>query len=156
VNVVVVRKGQAKTAIRKSFSHWKICFHYKNFFPPRTGKTECAKQIVQYLTATSLGQKKQTSSNFHLTNFQSTLHNLLTQFSPALDAFGNAATLTNFNSSRYGKVIELKFDPMGSIVTAQLATRTKPCVFSFHFCKLTFSCFFYSLYGQVSCCTATK
>ena len=38
------------------------------------------------------------------------------QVNPLLEAFANARTTMNNNSSRFGKYIELKFDPDGNML----------------------------------------
>jgi len=47
---------------------------------------------------------------------------LLFQVNPLLEAFGNAVTVMNNNSSRFGKYIELKFDPEGNLLGGKLIT----------------------------------
>ena len=44
------------------------------------------------------------------------------QTNPLLEAFGNARTLRNNNSSRFGKLIEIYFSKSGSICGALIQT----------------------------------
>jgi hypothetical protein len=48
------------------------------------------------------------------------------QSTPLLEAFGNAKTLRNDNSSRFGKFIEIQFDRSGNIAGASIHTCTSP------------------------------
>ncbi len=72
------------------------------------GKTEAAKQCLAFLaeTAGSVGRVEQK----------------LLQSNPVLEAFGNAKTVRNNNSSRFGKWIEYYMNPLegGQIVGAQI------------------------------------
>jgi len=62
-----------------------------------SGKTEAAKIILNYLAGCSSKSGNNLSEQVLDTN-------------PILEAFGNAKTLRNDNSSRFGKYIEIHFD----------------------------------------------
>ncbi|KAG6500049.1 hypothetical protein ZIOFF_039863 [Zingiber officinale] len=71
------------------------------------GKTETAKIAMQYLAALGGG---------------SGIEYEILQTSPILEAFGNARTLRNDNSSRFGKLIEIHFSVTGKISGASIQT----------------------------------
>jgi len=68
------------------------------------GKTENTKKIIQYLA--SIGGRS---------GSEGTLEKKLLQANPLLEALGNAKTLKNNNSSRFGKFIKITFDHTGFI-----------------------------------------
>uniref|UniRef100_K7LWB7 Myosin motor domain-containing protein n=1 Tax=Glycine max TaxID=3847 RepID=K7LWB7_SOYBN len=73
-----------------------------------SGKTETAKIAMQYLAALG-GGCSGIENEVLLTNF-------------ILEAFGNAKTSRNDNSSRFGKLIEIHFSTMGKICGAKIQT----------------------------------
>ncbi|CAM4621116.1 unnamed protein product [Leuciscus chuanchicus] len=81
------------------------------------GKTENTKKVIQYLAvvASSHKGKKDTSA-------AGELEKQLLQANPILEAFGNAKTIKNDNSSRFGKFIRINFDVTGFIVGANIET----------------------------------
>jgi len=95
------------------------------------GKTESTKIVMLYLT--TLG-----SSHHHVKGTQSTdgeppsahhstledmsIMERVLQSNPILEAFGNARTLRNDNSSRFGKFIELGFSRGGALLGAKVQT----------------------------------
>uniref|UniRef100_A0A8C4PDE1 Myosin heavy chain 11 n=1 Tax=Dromaius novaehollandiae TaxID=8790 RepID=A0A8C4PDE1_DRONO len=81
------------------------------------GKTENTKKVIQYLAyvASSHKGKKDTS-------ITGELEKQLLQANPILEAFGNAKTVKNDNSSRFGKFIRINFDVTGYIVGANIET----------------------------------
>jgi myosin heavy subunit len=68
------------------------------------GKTETTKFIMRYL-ADITKDTKHTSSN----SSSQSIENQVLQSNPVLECFGNARTLRNDNSSRFGKFIEINF-----------------------------------------------
>ncbi|RDD45946.1 Unconventional myosin-VI [Trichoplax sp. H2] len=67
------------------------------------GKTESTKYIIRYLTE-SWGQGA------------GTIEQRIVEANPLLEAFGNAKTVRNDNSSRFGKFVEIHFDSQSSVV----------------------------------------
>lgn len=76
------------------------------------GKTETTKLIMQYLAyvgGRSLGDDRSVEQQVLESN-------------PLLEAFGNARTVRNDNSSRFGKFVEIQFDANGRISGAAIRT----------------------------------
>lgn len=86
------------------------------------GKTENTKKVIQYLAyvAASNRTTRQSVSNFQTVPGE--LENQLLQANPILEAFGNAKTIKNDNSSRFGKFIRINFDSSGYISGANIET----------------------------------
>ena len=78
------------------------------------GKSETAKKVLQYLAfAATAGSKGAEDGN---------LEERILATSPILEAFGNAKTSMNNNSSRYGKFLMLQFNASGRLVGARVNT----------------------------------
>uniref|UniRef100_A0A3P8TSW8 Myosin, heavy chain 11b, smooth muscle n=1 Tax=Amphiprion percula TaxID=161767 RepID=A0A3P8TSW8_AMPPE len=80
------------------------------------GKTENTKKVIQYLAVVASSHKGKKDAN------PGELEKQLLQANPILEAFGNAKTIKNDNSSRFGKFIKLNFDVTGYIVGANIDT----------------------------------
>ena len=85
------------------------------------GKTEAAKKIMEYVAAVS-------GDRFNRGHEHSVKERLI-QSNPVLEAFGNATTVRNNNSSRFGKYMELLFDfdgvPTGGRITKYLLEKPR-------------------------------
>ncbi|XP_070357454.1 myosin-IIIa isoform X3 [Equus asinus] len=72
------------------------------------GKTESAHLLVQQLTVLGKANNR-------------TLQEKILQVNNLVEAFGNACTVINDNSSRFGKYLEMKFTSSGAVVGAQIS-----------------------------------
>merc|ERR1719290_669788 len=88
------------------------------------GKTENTKKVIQYLAYVAASKPK--SSAIHTPSNQDLsfgeLEQQLLKANPILEAFGNAKTVKNDNSSRFGKFIRINFDASGYIAGANIET----------------------------------
>jgi len=102
------------------------------------GKTVTTKIVLNYLAMLS----KKASVNSHASSLNSSfrspdkLHQSSTSFedddasiekqvlqsNPILESFGNARTIRNDNSSRFGKYIDIRFTPTGKLTGASIET----------------------------------
>ncbi|XP_017174530.1 myosin-IIIb isoform X6 [Mus musculus] len=73
-----------------------------------SGKTESAHLIVQHLTFLGKADNQ-------------TLRQKILQVNSLVEAFGNARTAINDNSSRFGKYLEMMFTPTGAVMGARIS-----------------------------------
>ncbi|KAL8732834.1 MAG: hypothetical protein Q9166_002435 [cf. Caloplaca sp. 2 TL-2023] len=79
------------------------------------GKTENTKKVIQYLAAVATSDSPAARSG---TKLFSNLSQQILRANPILEAFGNAQTVRNNNSSRFGKFIRIEFTRTGQIAGA--------------------------------------
>ncbi|RYP86174.1 hypothetical protein DL769_000786 [Monosporascus sp. CRB-8-3] len=75
------------------------------------GKTENTKKVIQYLAAVAHSESPMKGRGQQ----HSTLSQQILRANPILEAFGNAQTVRNNNSSRFGKFIRIEFSRSGAI-----------------------------------------
>ncbi|GBG24967.1 Myosin-1 [Hondaea fermentalgiana] len=82
------------------------------------GKTESAKLLLHYVS--SVSGSSSVSAN---------MKQIILQSNPLLESFGNAKTLRNNNSSRFGKYLELQFngagEPVGGVTSNFLLEKSR-------------------------------
>uniref|UniRef100_A0A667XW88 Myosin-7B n=1 Tax=Myripristis murdjan TaxID=586833 RepID=A0A667XW88_9TELE len=77
------------------------------------GKTVNTKRVIQYFAiVAALGEGSAKKAG--------TLEDQIIEANPAMEAFGNAKTLRNDNSSRFGKFIRIHFGPTGKLASADI------------------------------------
>ncbi|WFD23260.1 class II myosin [Malassezia equina] len=77
------------------------------------GKTENTKRVIQYLAATAVDADA--AGPWHAGEPLGLLERQILQANPILESFGNAQTVRNNNSSRFGKFIRIEFSATGTI-----------------------------------------
>ena len=77
-----------------------------------SGKTENTKAMIAYLGALS----QRNSVNDMQRSIVQQVNSRLAESNPILESFGNARTVRNDNSSRFGKYVKLYFDPRSGIM----------------------------------------
>uniref|UniRef100_A0A8B9LLC5 Myosin, heavy chain 7B, cardiac muscle, beta b n=1 Tax=Astyanax mexicanus TaxID=7994 RepID=A0A8B9LLC5_ASTMX len=77
------------------------------------GKTVNTKRVIQYFAiVAALGEAGGKKGG--------TLEDQIIEANPAMEAFGNAKTIRNDNSSRFGKFIRIHFGPTGKLASADI------------------------------------
>jgi myosin-1 len=74
------------------------------------GKTEAAKRIMQYIANVSGGESGDIKQ----------IKDMVLATNPLLESFGNAKTLRNNNSSRFGKYLQIHFNAVGEPIGADI------------------------------------
>ncbi|XP_076765687.1 myosin heavy chain isoform X27 [Xylocopa sonorina] len=82
------------------------------------GKTENTKKVIAYFATVGASSKKSDDP----TQKKGSLEDQVVQTNPVLEAFGNAKTVRNDNSSRFGKFIRIHFGPSGKLAGADIET----------------------------------
>ncbi|CAH1958783.1 unnamed protein product [Acanthoscelides obtectus] len=80
------------------------------------GKTENTKKVIAYFATVGASSKKGETEK------KANLEDQVVQTNPVLEAFGNAKTVRNDNSSRFGKFIRIHFGPTGKLAGADIET----------------------------------
>ncbi|XP_040484164.1 myosin-2 isoform X1 [Ursus maritimus] len=85
------------------------------------GKTVNTKRVIQYFATIAVsGEKKKEEVTSG--KMQGTLEDQIISANPLLEAFGNAKTVRNDNSSRFGKFIRIHFGTTGKLASADIET----------------------------------
>ncbi|XP_053282090.1 myosin heavy chain, fast skeletal muscle-like [Pleuronectes platessa] len=84
------------------------------------GKTVNTKRVIQYFATIAVagGDKKSQGEK----KYQGSLEDQIIAANPLLEAYGNAKTVRNDNSSRFGKFIRIHFGTTGKLASADIET----------------------------------
>src|SRR3954465_1842406 len=85
------------------------------------GKTVSAKYIMRYFATRESPDQPGTRTKRGTEQMSETEEQILAT-NPIMEAFGNAKTTRNDNSSRFGKYIEIMFDDKTNIIGARIRT----------------------------------
>ncbi|XP_024420961.2 myosin-4 [Desmodus rotundus] len=86
------------------------------------GKTVNTKRVIQYFATIAVTGEKKKEESAPGGKLQGTLEDQIISANPLLEAFGNAKTVRNDNSSRFGKFIRIHFGATGKLASADIET----------------------------------
>uniref|UniRef100_A0A665UT01 Myosin motor domain-containing protein n=1 Tax=Echeneis naucrates TaxID=173247 RepID=A0A665UT01_ECHNA len=86
------------------------------------GKTVNTKRVIQYFATISVGGDKKKDGPAQSGKIQGSLEDQIIAANPLLEAYGNAKTVRNDNSSRFGKFIRIHFGTTGKLASADIET----------------------------------
>ncbi|XP_003791305.1 myosin-4 [Otolemur garnettii] len=86
------------------------------------GKTVNTKRVIQYFATIAVTGDKKKEEPPSGGKIQGTLEDQIISANPLLEAFGNAKTVRNDNSSRFGKFIRIHFGATGKLASADIET----------------------------------
>ncbi|XP_072571718.1 myosin heavy chain, fast skeletal muscle-like [Paramormyrops kingsleyae] len=84
------------------------------------GKTVNTKRVIQYFATIAVSGQKKTEPVPG--KIQGSLEDQIIAANPLLEAYGNAKTVRNDNSSRFGKFIRIHFGQTGKLASADIET----------------------------------
>ncbi|ESO82007.1 hypothetical protein LOTGIDRAFT_223635, partial [Lottia gigantea] len=84
------------------------------------GKTENTKKVIMYFAQVAAMGQKGDEEEEKKDEKKGTLEDQIVQCNPVLEAYGNAKTTRNNNSSRFGKFIRIHFGTQGKISGADI------------------------------------
>ncbi|XP_068574844.1 myosin heavy chain, fast skeletal muscle-like [Cebidichthys violaceus] len=84
------------------------------------GKTVNTKRVIQYFATIAVAGGKKTEAA--ASKIKGSLEDQIIAANPLLEAYGNAKTVRNDNSSRFGKFIRIHFGTTGKLASADIET----------------------------------
>ncbi|VDN45460.1 unnamed protein product [Gongylonema pulchrum] len=90
------------------------------------GKTENTKKVIAYFASVGASQQEAADKSEGVEQVSTpgkkkvTLEDQIVQTNPVLEAFGNAKTVRNNNSSRFGKFIRIHFSKKGRVASCDI------------------------------------
>ncbi|KAI7807823.1 myosin heavy chain, fast skeletal muscle [Triplophysa rosa] len=86
------------------------------------GKTVNTKRVIQYFATIAVAGSGQKKAEPVPGKMQGSLEDQIIAANPLLEAYGNAKTVRNDNSSRFGKFIRIHFGSTGKLASADIET----------------------------------